>query len=64
MSRKHARLIAVAGLAATTALASTLANAQGHVRWKMQSAGGSSLVHLGASGIRFADRFREPGALG
>jgi TRAP-type mannitol/chloroaromatic compound transport system substrate-binding protein len=40
-------------------LASTLANAQERVRWKMQSAFGSSLVHLGPSGIRFADRIRE-----
>ena len=59
MPRKHARLFVVAGLAAATVMASTLANAQDRVRWKMQSAFGSSLVHLGPSGIRFADRIRE-----
>jgi TRAP-type mannitol/chloroaromatic compound transport system substrate-binding protein len=75
MPRKHARLIAVAGLAASVAMVATQANAQDRVRWKMQSAFGSSLVHLGPSGIRFAERvkemsggafdirFQEPGAL-
>ena len=75
MSRKHARLIAVAGLAASVAMVATQANAQDRVRWKMQSAFGSSLIHLGPSGLRFAERvnqmsggafdirFQEPGAL-
>jgi TRAP-type mannitol/chloroaromatic compound transport system substrate-binding protein len=35
------------------------ASAQDRVRWKMQSAFGSTLVHLGPSGIRFADRINE-----
>ena len=51
------------------------ASAQDRVRWKMQSAFGSSLIHLGPSGVRFAERvnqmsggafdirFQEPGAL-
>ena len=75
MPRKHARLIAVAGLAASVAMVATQANAQDRVRWKMQSAFGSSLIHLGPSGVRFAERvkemsggafdirFQEPGAL-
>jgi len=53
----------------------TAANAQERVRWKMQSAFGSSLPHLGPSGVRFSKdiermsggkfevKFYEPGAL-
>ena len=53
----------------------TSANAQERVRWKMQSAFGSQLPHLGASGVRFSKdiermsggrfevKFFEPGAL-
>ena len=60
MPRKHARLIAVAGLAGSVAAVAALdASAQDRVRWKMQSAFGSTLVHLGPSGIRFADRINE-----
>jgi TRAP-type mannitol/chloroaromatic compound transport system substrate-binding protein len=51
------------------------ADAQERVRWKMQSAFGSQLPHLGTSGVRFSDdikrlsggrfeiKFHEPGAL-
>jgi len=51
------------------------ANAQDKIRWKMQSAFGSSLTHLGPSGVRFTKdlermsggklevKFFEPGAL-
>ena len=74
--RKLSRAIAVTGVAVTVALAaSTSAHAQKRVKWKMQSAFGSSLVHLGTSGVRFSDdvkrlsdgkfdiKFFEPGAL-
>jgi TRAP-type mannitol/chloroaromatic compound transport system substrate-binding protein len=59
---------------ALTALA-TAANAQDKIRWKMQSAFGSTLTHLGPSGVRFSKdiermsggkfevKFYEPGAL-
>jgi TRAP-type mannitol/chloroaromatic compound transport system substrate-binding protein len=62
------------GLAAA-ALASGTAAAQDKVRWKLQSAFGSQLPHIGASAIRFSKdvdrlsggklelRFYEPGAL-
>src|SRR5262245_42402352 len=51
------------------------ANAQDKIRWKMQSAFGSTLTHLGPSGVRFSKdiermsggkfevKFYEPGAL-
>ena len=51
------------------------ATAQEKIRWKMQSAFGSSLTHLGTSGVRFSKdiermsggkfevKFYEPGAL-
>ena len=57
------------------AAAITDATAQERVRWKMQSAFGSQLPHLGASGVRFSKdigrmsggrlevKFFEPGAL-
>ncbi len=74
--RKLSRAIAVTGVAATVALAaSTSVHAQERVKWKMQSAFGSSLPHLGTSGVRFSDnvkrlsdgkfdiKFFEPGAL-
>jgi len=53
----------------------TQAGAQDTVRWKMQSAFGSTLTHLGTSGVRFSKdiermsagkfevKFHEPGAL-
>lgn len=67
---------ALAGaLAITLAATSGTAFAQKRVNWKMQSAFGSSLPHLGTSGVRFAEnvkeasdgrfniKFFEPGAL-
>ena len=65
-------LSAVATIAAAVALP---AEAQERVRWKMQSAFGSQLPHLGPSGVRFTEdikrmsggrfdiKFSEPGAL-
>ena len=74
--RKLSKAVAVTGVAVTVALAaSTGAHAQKRVKWKMQSAFGSSLPHLGTSGVRFSDnvkrlsdgnfdiKFFEPGAL-
>jgi TRAP-type mannitol/chloroaromatic compound transport system substrate-binding protein len=64
--------LAITGLAGLT---SHLAEAQERVRWKMQSAWGSQLAHLGTSGVRFSEnldrlsagtlelKFYEPGAL-
>jgi len=63
------------GLVGGFALASTGPADAGKVRWKMQSAFGSSLPHLGTSAVRFVDnvkvmsggdlniKFFEPGAL-
>jgi TRAP-type mannitol/chloroaromatic compound transport system substrate-binding protein len=65
-------LSTVAVIAATVAFPAT---AQERVRWKMQSAFGSQLPHLGPSGVRFTEdikrmsggrfdiKFHEPGAL-
>jgi TRAP-type mannitol/chloroaromatic compound transport system substrate-binding protein len=65
-------LALVAGIFVTLAAP---ADAQKKVRWKMQSAFGSKLPHLGTSGVRFSDnvkvmsggrlevKFFEPGAL-
>jgi TRAP-type mannitol/chloroaromatic compound transport system substrate-binding protein len=74
-SRFHAAL-ASAGVALAVALTLTItAQAQERVRWKMQSAFGSRLAHLGTSGVRFSKniervsggafeiKFYEPGAL-
>jgi TRAP-type mannitol/chloroaromatic compound transport system substrate-binding protein len=61
--------------ASIVALPATASFAQKRVKWKMQSAFGSSLPHLGTSGIRFSKnvadmtdgkfqiKFHEPGAL-
>lgn len=67
---------AVAGLAVGLSVGfGTDADAQGRVKWKMQSAFGSTLPHLGTSGVRFSKnvkdmtdgrldiKFFEPGAL-
>src|SRR5215813_4305434 len=75
MSKRLLKL-GVLGLSALTfALVLTAANAQERVRWKMQSAFGSQLPHLGPSGVRFSKdiermsggkfevKFYEPGAL-
>jgi TRAP-type mannitol/chloroaromatic compound transport system substrate-binding protein len=62
-------------LIAAIGVASVSAEAQDRVRWKMQSAFGSQLSHLGTSGVRFTEtmdrvsagtfeiKFYEPGAL-
>ena len=66
---------AALGAALTLAGVTTSADAQDKVRWKMQSAFGSQLTHLGPSGVRFSKdiermsagkfeiKFYEPGAL-
>ena len=76
MLKKHARFVAVAGLAGSVAAVAALdASAQERVRWKMQSTFGSNIPALGPSGVRLAERveqmsggsfeikFQEPGAL-
>jgi TRAP-type mannitol/chloroaromatic compound transport system substrate-binding protein len=67
--------VAAAGAALVVASLSAPAEAQRRVQWKMASAFGSKLPHLGTSGVRFADnvkvmsggtlelKFFEPGAL-
>jgi TRAP-type mannitol/chloroaromatic compound transport system substrate-binding protein len=67
--------MAVAGLSLVVAVQVSAANAQDRVKWKMQSAFGSQLAHLGTSGVRFTEtmdrlsasnfeiKFFEPGAL-
>jgi TRAP-type mannitol/chloroaromatic compound transport system substrate-binding protein len=45
---------AALGAALTFAGVTTSADAQDKVRWKMQSAFGSQLTHLGPSGVRFS----------
>ena len=65
----------VLGVAATLALGSSTATAQERVKWKMQSAFGSNIPHLGPPGVQFSKnldvmsngkfqvKFFEPGAL-
>src|SRR5262245_40131067 len=73
---KSTLLMGFVGLSALALTAvSTDANAQDKVRWKMQSAFGSQLPHLGTSAVRFSKnverlsggklevKFYEPGAL-
>jgi TRAP-type mannitol/chloroaromatic compound transport system substrate-binding protein len=72
--RSHAMLVAAAAVAAATSVVQDT-SAQERVRWKMQSAFSSSLIHLGTSGVRFTEniervsdgnfeiKFFEPGAL-
>jgi len=67
--------LAAAGVALALAATSGSALAQKRVKWKMQSAFGSTLPHLGTSGVRFSKnvleasdgkfdiKFYEPGAL-
>src|SRR6266849_2504282 len=68
--------LGILGVSALTfTLTLTAANAQERVRWKMQSAFGSALPHLGPAGVRFSKdiermsggkfevKFYEPGAL-
>src|SRR5262245_27215334 len=75
MSKRPLKVGVLSLCALTFTLVLTAANAQGRVRWKMASAFGSQLPHLGPSGVRFAKdiermsggkfevKFFEPGAL-
>jgi TRAP-type mannitol/chloroaromatic compound transport system substrate-binding protein len=76
MLNTHMKGLACAGAAILVGIAaSTSAEAQDRVNWKMQSAFSSSLAHLGTSGVRFTKniermsdgnfeiKFFEPGAL-
>src|SRR4029450_884642 len=75
MSKALLKLGVLSLSALTFPLVLTAANAQERVRWKMQSAFGSQLPHLGPSGVRFSKdiermsggkfevKFYEPGAL-
>jgi len=75
MSTSLLKLGVLAASALSFTLLATPASAQDTVRWKMQSAFGSSLPHLGSGGIRFSKdierlsggkfdvKFFEPGAL-
>ena len=75
MSNRLFKLGVLGASALTFTLLATQASAQDTVRWKMQSAFGSSLPHLGPGGIRFSKdierlsggkfdvKFFEPGAL-
>lgn len=70
-----AKALAVAGVTMALAVTATTAEAQKKVRWKMQSAFGSNLPHLGTSALRYVKnvsdmtdgnfnvKFYEPGAL-
>ena len=69
------KVVAAAGVALMMTAVATDASAQQRVRWKMQSAFGGTLPHLGTSGVRFEKniaeatdgrfeiKFYEPGAL-
>jgi TRAP-type mannitol/chloroaromatic compound transport system substrate-binding protein len=74
--KNYALLMGFVGLSALALTAVTTdANAQEKVRWKMQSAFGSQLPHLGPPAVRFSKnverlsggkleiKFYEPGAL-
>jgi len=75
MSSTISKFIARFASAAAVAVLALPAHAQDTVRWKMQSAFGSTLPHLGTSGVRFSKdiermsggkfdvKFHEPGAL-
>ena len=76
MMISRARTLAtVSAAVALTITCSIAADAQDRVRWKMQSAFGSNLSHLGTAGVRFTENmervsdgsfqieFFEPGAL-
>lgn len=72
---KCAKALTVAGVAVAMGLSAGNAHAQKRVKWKMHSAWGSNVPHLGTSGVRFAEniqkmtggkfdlKFFEPGAL-
>src|SRR5918996_1313081 len=73
--RAQTKALASVGAAIVMAMGAVSADAQERVRWKMQSAFGSQLIHLGTSGVRFTEniervsdgnfeiKFFEPGAL-
>ena len=73
--RKILKAFALGGVAVAVALSASNAYAQKRVKWKMQSAFGGQLPHLGTSGVRFSEnitrlsdgkfqvKFFEPGAL-
>jgi TRAP-type mannitol/chloroaromatic compound transport system substrate-binding protein len=73
--RKILKAFVLGGAAVAVALSASNAYAQKRVKWKMQSAFGSTLPHLGTSGVRFENdikrlsdnklqiKFFEPGAL-
>ena len=75
MKSTMARALSVAGVTLALTVAATSVEAQKRVRWKMQSTFGSSVPHLGTSGVRFSKnierlsggnfdmKFYEPGAL-
>jgi len=75
MSSSVSKLGVLAVSTLAIAISATQTGAQETVRWKMQSAFGSSLPHLGTSGVRFSKdiermsggkfdvKFFEPGAL-
>ena len=59
MSKTRLTKVLLAGLTlAVVTTASTTADAQKRVRWKMQSAFGSSLPHLGTSALRFSENVK------
>ena len=74
VSAKRILSLATAAAVAAVTVAAT-ASAQDRVRWKLHSAWGSSVPHLGTSGVRYAEnigrlsggafelKFFEPGAL-
>jgi TRAP-type mannitol/chloroaromatic compound transport system substrate-binding protein len=69
------KLATIVGVASGVVFAAASAEAQERVRWKMQSAFGSNLPHIGSSGVRYEKtlkeltndalqlKFYEPGAL-
>jgi TRAP-type mannitol/chloroaromatic compound transport system substrate-binding protein len=72
----YVKTLSAVGIAAAMSVAAiSTVQAQGRVKWKMQSAFGSQLPHLGTSGVRFSKdverlsagkfqvKFFEPGAL-
>jgi TRAP-type mannitol/chloroaromatic compound transport system substrate-binding protein len=73
--KKSVKALALAGLAAAVTVTSFTASAGPRVKWKMQSAFGSTLAHIGPAGLLFAKhvermsegkfqiKFFEPGAL-
>jgi TRAP-type mannitol/chloroaromatic compound transport system substrate-binding protein len=59
MKRNTRLKLLAAGVAVALAAGSGSALAQKRVKWKMQSTFGSTLPHLGTSGVRFANNIKE-----